>query len=527
MPYLFPIHSLLLSHLPCRLFATIVQTASSLEKATGVSEGNAKHKPLPLETSLWILKSLLPFVRTVIQAKHTLLHPIHRLPVELLTDIFLHIHQSNIDSTNDQLLRRLPLGRMMSPSATVFILGRVSSYWRKISQSTPTLLSSVAATSGRLPPWWKKFLTSDGIKRRGIDFLIYVHYTQAHLNNIMKDINVTWVRRLTIYRHDLAAFTRFLERGPLSHVEELIFTSLDMGPNRFDVPRGLSGTLRTLIVYECTPCFNCAFPKLRKLSVTYTEYNASLGSQWSLDWRQLATSAPNLEELSLLHRSSFPHTGAISTTAKDIELDWSTIRSLASISPGLVRISAERMRVRAEDVVSYSGARDGIRTNPQSGHGSSLMEVLWTSFFTTTGLGQLVQKLVICGYPYCGTRNHNPLLPFTGLRVLELEGKAAGSLMNCLSIEGGTQNVTPDAADEAQKEGKQKITTACPNLERLVVLNSDLDGDALMRIIIERNNSVWVLKGKVRLLKHVEIWNCSGVSAEIRRGLRLLRDQDL
>jgi hypothetical protein len=127
-----------MSHLSCRLFATILQTASSLEKATGISEGNAKHKPLPLDTSLWILKRLLPFVRTVIQAKHTLLHPIHRLPVELLTDIFLHVHKSTVDSTNDLYFRRKS-GRWVLPLPAVFILGSVSSYWRKSRTIHPRL----------------------------------------------------------------------------------------------------------------------------------------------------------------------------------------------------------------------------------------------------------------------------------------------------------------------------------------------------------------------------------------------------
>lgn len=517
-----------MSHLPlCRLFATIVETASSLEKATGVTEGSAKHKPLPLETSLWILKSLLPFVRTVIQAKHTLLHPIHRLPVELLSDIFLHVHQSNADSTNDLLMHRCTPGRSMLPSATVFILGRVSSYWRKIAQSTPTLLSSVTATSHRLPLWWKKFFTSDGIDRRGIDFLLYGYGIFPPLNTIMNDIEATWIRSLTIHGHDWVVFTRFLERGRLSRVEELHFTPLDTSYDRFNVPGGLSGTLRTLILYDCIPWFNCVFPKLRKLSITYTQYKVSRNTPWHPDWRQLAVFAPNLEELSMLHRSTFPQISAMSTTAKDVELDWPTIRSLASLSPGLVKIPAERMRVRVEDVVLYSGTSDGKGTNHPSGHGRNLMEVLWNGFFTKTGLGQMVQNLAICGYPYCGTRNHNPLLPFTSLKILELEGNSAGSLMNCLSIKVGAKDVAPDTPDGARNEGTQEMATACPNLERLVVLNSDLDGDALMRIISERNNSVWVMKGKVRLLRHVEIWHCPGVSTEIRRSLRRLRDQDV
>ena len=521
------IRSLLMSHLLCRLFATIVETASNLEKATGVSEGNAKHKPLPLETSLWILKSLLPFVRTVIQAKHTLLHPIHRLPVELLTDIFLHAHESNVDSTNGLLVRRLKPGNMMLPSSTVFILGRVSSYWRKIAQSTPALLSSVTVTNNRLPPWWKKFLTSGGINRRGIDLLIYLYNTHTQLNNTMNDIKMTWVRNLTIHGYDLAAFGRFLERGPLSRLEELNFIPLDASSERLSVPLGLSGTLQTLIVYECMPMFHGVFPKLRKLCIAYTVYKYPRDPHRRPDWGRLATFAPNLEELSVLHRSTFPEISALRTTAKDVELDWPTIRSLASLSPGLVKIPAERMRVRVEDVVLYPGKSAGRWTNSHSDNGSSLMEVLWNSFFTTTGLGQMVQKLTICGYPYSGTLSNNPLEPFTSLRILELEGNMAGTLMNSLSTGGSGKTVAPDTQDEARNEGTQEIAAACPKLERLVVLNSDLDGDALMRIINERNHSVCVLKGKVRLLKHVEIWNCPGVSAEIGRSLRLLRDQDV
>ena len=504
-----------------RLFATILQTASSLETATGVSEGNAKHKPLPLDTSLWIIKRLLPFVRTVIRAKQTLLHPIHRLPVELLTEIFLYIHKSNVGSINDPLLCHPKSGRPMIPSPTVFILGSVSCYWRKITQSIPTLISFVIVTSNHLPPWWRRSLTSDMIRRRGIDLLIHFGNPPSQLNNTMNDIKVTWIRSATIRRCDWASLRRF-ERGPLSRLEELTFTPPIGSSEPFHVPRCLSGTLHTLIVHECTPVFNCVFRKLRKLSITYTEDRFNQGSHWQRDWRTLTTLAPNLEEFSLLHRSAFLDIGSLNTTAKDVELDWITIRSLASLPPGVVKIPAERMRVRIDtDRLDVKG-RKNRRNN-----GRSLIDDRWNDFFTTTGLGQMMQQLTICRYMNCDTWNYKLLQPFIGLRVLELEGKIGRSLIDHLSTEDSSGGVTSDAQDGARNKETQKIAVACPNLERLVIRNSDLDGGELMRVVSERNASEWVLKGKVRFLKHIEIWNCPGVLAETRRSLRLLRDQDM
>ena len=138
-----------------------------------------------------------------------------------------------------------------------------------------------------------------------------------------------------------------------------------------------------------------------------------------------------------------------------------------------------------------------------------------------------MQHLVIFGYPGCHTRLHYLLQPFTGLRMLELEGKIGGSLIYFLSIEGSGRNVASDASDGARSEETPEMAVACPNLERLAIQNSDLNGEALMRIISERNHSARALKGEVRLLKHIEVWNCPGVSAETRRSLRLLRDQDV
>ena len=509
-----------------RLFATILQTANGLEKATGVSEGNAKHKPLPLDTSLWILKRLLPFVRTITQAKQILLHPIHRLPVELLTEIFLHIHQSNVDSISDLLLRRPNNRRAVVPPPTVFILGSVSSYWRKIAQSIPTLISLIMVTSNHLPPWWKKYLTSDMIRRRGVDFFIHFDNYYSQLGNVMNDIKATWIRSATIRGYHLPSLTRFLERGPLSRLEELNFTPSSWISEPFHVPRCLSRTLRTLIVNECTPVFNCVFHGLRKLFIIYTQDTFARGSHWQRDWRTLATFAPNLEFFSFLHPSAFLEIAALSTTAKDVELDWTTIRSLASLSPGVVKIPAKKMRVRVNTVVCTDTTDVGWN-NHRPTNGSSLMEVVWNSFFTSTGLGQTMQQLTICRYVQCDTWDYNLLQPFTGLRILELEGKIGRWLINSLSIQDSRGSVESDAPDGAQSEETQKMAVACPNLERLVMRNSDLDGEALMRIINERNNSTWVLKGKVRLLKHVEIWNCPGVSAKTRQSLRLLRDQDI
>jgi len=208
--------------------ATIVQTASGLEEATGVSEIKAKHKPLPLGTALWILKRLLPFVQTIIQAKQTLLHPIHRLPEELLIEVFLHVHKSNVDCTKN-------------PS--IFILGRVSSYWRKVAQSIYGLLLSVPVTYCRLPSWWRDSLASNTIGSRGIDLFIYMCNTNSQLNDTMKDIEVTWVRSLTVKRYDWASLTSFLECGPLSRLQKLDFAPIRSLPKIIDVPWCLRGTL--------------------------------------------------------------------------------------------------------------------------------------------------------------------------------------------------------------------------------------------------------------------------------------------
>ena len=508
------------TYVPCRLFATILQTANSLEKATGVSEGNAKHKPLPLDTSLWILKRLLPFVRTFIQAKQTLLHPIHRLPVELLTEIFLHIHKSNVDSINDLLLLRPNSGRTIP---TVFILGRVSSYWRKIAQSIPTFISFVPVTNNPLPPWWRKCLTSDMIGRRGVDFLIRGYNTNPQLRNTMNGIKVTWIRSATVKEYNWAELTYYLDRGPLSRLEEINFTPPRWSFELFPIPWCLSGTLHTLIVHECIPIFTPVFHKLRKLSIIYMEDKFARDLHLQRDWRMLATFAPNLEEFSLLHRSSFPEISGISTTAKDVELDWTTIRSLGSCSPGMVKIPAGRMRVRGETAVCTDRADIG-GNNHRPTNDSSLMEVLWNNFFTATGLGQRLKQLTIYGYR---TWNYNLLQPLTGLRILEVEGPIGSSLMNSLSVKDSGGSVASDAPDGARSEETQEMAVACPNLERLVIRNSDLDGEALLKIISERNSSVWVLNGKVRLLKHVEIWNCPRVSTKSRQDLRLLRDQEV
>ena len=521
--------SLLTSHppiYPFRLFATILQTANSLEKATGISEGNAKHKPLPLDTSLWILNRLLPFVRTVIQAKHTLLHPIHRLPVELLTEIFLHINKLNVDYISNLSLRRPKYGRRMKPLPTVFILGSVSSYWRKIAQSIPTLISMVSVTGGHLPPWWRKSLTSDQIARRGVDFFIHFYNINSHVGNTMSDVKVTWIRSATVQRYNWAGLSLFLERGPLSRLEELNFTPPSAISERFHVPRCLSGTLRSLSVYECTPIFNHVFHALRRLSVIYTDDKFFRDSHWQRDWRMLATYAPNLEEFSLLHRSTSLDIGALHTTAKDIELDWTTIRSLSSLSPGMVKMPAEKMQVRVDTVV-WTDRMDTGRNDCRPAIGGSLMEVVWNGFFAATGLGQMMRHLVISSQQYSGTWHRNLLQPFTGLRILELEGGIERSLMNSLSIKDSGESVVAGAPDGVRGLESQKMAVVCPNLERLVIRNSDLDGKRLLKVICERNSSSWVLEGKVRLLKHVEVWDCPEVTIETRRRLRLLRGQDV
>ena len=344
MPYLFPIR---LSHLPCRLLATIVQTASSLEKATGIPGGNAKHKPLPLETSLWTLKRLLPFIRTIIHAKQTILHPIHQLPVELLTEIFICVHNSNVDSSNHLLLRRPHSGCLTLRLSTPLILGSVSAYWRNITHTIPTLLCSLTPTKSRLPLWWRKSLTSDAIGRRGIDFFFYDRNTDPQLSSTIHDIKVTWIRSLTVKGCYYVEWKGLLERGPFSRLEELNVSLGDATSAHFDVPRHLSKTLRTLTTYECVPIFQCALPKLRKLSVIYTESNPFRNVYGQRDRGTLATFAPNLEELCLLNQSSFPYIYELSTTAEDIELDWITIRNLASLSPGLVKMPAKRMATSA------------------------------------------------------------------------------------------------------------------------------------------------------------------------------------
>jgi hypothetical protein len=371
-----------------------------------------------------------------------------------------------------------------------------------------------------LPPWWKESLVSDMIRRRGVDFFIHPYNHYAQIDNTMSDIKMTWIRSATISGYTWAPFALFVERGRLSRLEELKFTPISWSLEPFNVPQCFSGTLHTLVLHECTPVLNCVLHKLRKLSITYTEDNFTRGSHWQRDWRTLPTFAPNLKEFSLLHQTAFLDIRALSTTAKDVELDWTTIRSLAALSPEVVKIRAERMRVRVDTVICTNPTELAWNDYPPA-NGSSLMEALWNSFFTTTGLGQMIQQLTIYRSMHCTAWHYNLLQPFTGLRILELEGNIGRWLINSLSV----QDSGGSGSSDTRSEETQKMAVACPNLERLVIRNSDLDGEALMGIISERNNSAWVLKGKVRLLKHVEIWNCPGVSAQTRQSLRLLRDQ--
>jgi len=259
----------------------------------------------------------------------------------------------NLDSTNDLPLPHLELARKVLPLPTVITLGGVSSFWRTIAQSIPTFISFVTVTNthlplwskNHLPPWWRKSFTSNMISKRGIDFFLYFNNDNVQLSNTMDDIRVTWIRSATIKRRNRAALRRFLECGRLSRLEELNFTPPSIIPKGFRVPKCLSGTLRTLIVNECIPVLKlkCVFPELRKLSFIYAR-DSFLVSHWQRDWRTLATFAPNLEEFSLLYRDGFMDINALSTTAKNIELDWTTIRSFASLSAGMVKMPVERMR---------------------------------------------------------------------------------------------------------------------------------------------------------------------------------------
>jgi hypothetical protein len=453
------------------------------------------------------------------------MHPIHRLPVELLTDIFVQIHKSTIDSAIGLRLCRPKPGCLMLPLSTIVVLGGVSGYWRTVAHSIPFFLCSVTLTRKRLPLWWKESLRSALIGRRGLELFICNCNINTRLSRAIDDVRVTWVRSLTIKGYNCTEWTRFLESGPLSRLEELNFAQWSTNTG-FDVPQKLSRTLRTLITYECIPAFHCVFPKLRKLSVIFSEDNPPRRVYWPQGQGTLSTVAPNLDELCTLHGSSLPVTNDLNTMAEDIELDWSTIQTLASLSPGKMKIPAKRMRVRMPDNVPSSGTIHATWGNHQSGESSS-MERTWNSFFITIGLGGIVQKLVLCGYLRCGTWGDNPLQPFTSLKALELEGPMGRLLLNSLSIKDSGKCVESDATNEGQNKEMQEVAVACPNLEQLVIRDSDLDGEALTRVISERNNSVRLLKGKACLLKHVEIWNCPGVSAEVGRGLRILRDQDV
>ncbi|KAJ7583059.1 hypothetical protein C8J56DRAFT_240126 [Mycena floridula] len=76
----------------------------------------------------------------------SVLHPIRRLPQEILCEIFLSFVTENLDDCNRRNDEELV--STLNPSSTIWILPQISSYWRSIALSFPRMWSTVILITG-------------------------------------------------------------------------------------------------------------------------------------------------------------------------------------------------------------------------------------------------------------------------------------------------------------------------------------------------------------------------------------------
>lgn len=222
-------------------------------------------------------------IKDSIRASYEVLHPIHRLPVELIKDIFLRLVHSEFEEAKNTLSTRYRLPFLTAP----ITLSMVCSQWKAVIDASPELWQFVTLVDSGNPFPFKKSETHRCISvlARGIRL--------PNLGELAQRCNI---RELIVECRRITALQEALGSLPTLTRLLICYTGPKNPSIRITVPSDLS-CLRTLACYRVFPDIpDYLLLSLQTLALAkFDHYQDSSTSFW-----QFLSRAPKLRKLIVL-----------------------------------------------------------------------------------------------------------------------------------------------------------------------------------------------------------------------------------
>ena len=449
----------------------------SLRKSLGTARnvvytGDGDHKRL---------RHILNTTVAAIMAKYEIVHPIHRLPRELLTRIFALV----VSEEYAAAAFGVTSGKEVHPLVSTTHLSLVCYHWRDVAYSAESLWNRTLVTAHSPPA---PFRTTDAEKPAFVLALDENGSPRGDGGSVIARHIASLASRTSICEltYSGSAFESVRECvGMLIHLKRL---SLTYARSKSDpIVITLPGTLDELTYLSCTHAYPSSISTLAALeTLAISVRSGGVEKPPPLDY--LLAKAPNLKTL-LLSRAPDLVVGSDieHCSLTSIKAHMSALRPIASaLREG--RLSVPNLSL----LELHNISREGILLNWEE----MLAPGSWTSQIVILRL-VFASRAAWSEGPY-GV--HKLFEPFPSLSSLSI-----------------VREDRPEILLAASRRASMS------KLMHIKVENSACYGVALLNHVTQYNDRQKVLSGEVSRLTNVELFNCPNVTVGVMKQLRLLR----
>src|SRR5258706_3847708 len=445
----------------------------SLETARGVvHSGDDDHKRL---------RHISYTTVAAIMAKYAIVHPIHRLPRDLLTRIFALV----VSEEYTAAAAGVTSGKEVHPLVSPTNLSLVCYHWRDIAYSAEPLWNRILVTAHSPPAPFRTTKTEKPAFVLALEGSDSLHGDGGGLiaRHIASLASRTSICELT---YNGSAFESVLEcMGTLSHLKRLSLNYAISTSERIVIT--LPGTLEKLTYLSCThayPSFISTLTTLETLAISVR----SGGAEKPPPLDGLLAKAPNLKTL-LLSRSPDLVVGS------DIEHSSLTSIKAHMSAFGPIASALREGRLLLPNFASlelHNIIREGILLK-------------WEAMIAPGWASQVVNLRLAFASRAAWSEGpdgvHKLFTPFPSLKSLSI-----------------VREDRPEILLSASRR------VSMPKLMHIKVEASGCYGVALLNHVRQSNDRQEVLSGEVSRLTNVELFNCPNVAVGAMRQLRLFRD---
>lgn len=461
-----------------RLAADAKEYRRSLLDSLAVIEKQVDAAQSVISASIGVLARMQGTRSTMLESiklQYGLIHPIHRIPDDILAYIF-----SLIVSEKFETIRMFRGDSEDCPDFDALVtLASVCSTWRDITYANPSLWDRVVVTDVSSPTPCRRDCATPPISVVAVGDTLFGN-DHARLPSLASR---TSIGDLTITSSRLGHIQFDLSRIQSIQRLTIAYSEFQSDPTTSFVPRDLHN-LSSLTCIHNYPSFLSHIPSIKDFSLSVRAGDHQ--PRFSFD--RILRYSPNLETLSLYGSPILsPSKRTEQKLLTTIKAHFSAIKSLASALNHGTLVLPRLARLEVSDLGHEKLLEDWSEVFPFES---------WPARVTYLHIGLRAK----CPRIFEADQLYRLLIPFTSITTLSIANEP---LLPALLPAG--------------------VVPVARYLRRLRVEGCSFDGRVLLNVIRKRNGSEWVAQREVTPLTVVELWECPNVPPTTMEELRRMR----